>query len=103
MKKELLVKTFKTTTGAAVYIFLVSQIMQNGEKLFGKVDNALTPFVVLLLFSLSAATVGGLVFGQTVLLFIENKKLEGIKAAVYSVMWLGFYTLLGLAILIIIK
>lgn len=103
MNKELLLKTFRNTSAAAAYIFVVSQIMQNGEKLFGKVDSALTPFVVLLLFSLSAATVGGLVFGQTVILFLENKKREGLKAAVYSVLWLGLYTLLGLAILILIK
>lgn len=103
MNKELLFKTFRNTTGAALYIFLVSQIMQNGEKLFGGPDNMFTPFAVLLLFSLSAAVVSGLIFGLSAILFFENKKTEGVKAAIYSVGWLGLYTLLGLLILFIIK
>jgi hypothetical protein len=103
MNKELLVKTFRNTAGAVIYIFLVSQIMQNGGKLFGETDNMLTPFVVLLLFSFSAAVVGGLTFGQSVILFIDNKKSDSIKAAIYSVGWLGLYTILGFLILIILK
>jgi len=103
MNKELLVKTFRNTAGAVIYIFLVSQIMQNGGKLFGEADNMFTPFVVLLLFSFSAAVVGGLTFGQSVILFIDNKKSDSIKAAIYSVGWLGLYTILGFLILIILK
>jgi hypothetical protein len=102
MDKELLFKTFRNTTGAAAYIFLVSQVMANGERLFGK-DNSLTPFAVLMLFSLSAAVVGSLVFGLTVMLFLDNKKKESVKAAIYSIGWLGIYTLLGLLTLIVIK
>lgn len=103
MNKELLVKTFRNTSGAVVYIFLISQLMLNGAKLFGNKDNMLTPFVMLLLFSLSAAVVGGLVFGQALMLFLENKKSESIKAALYSVGWLGGYTILGFLILFFIK
>ena len=101
--KKLLLKTFWSTSGAAIYIFTVSQIMKNGEKLFGGADNMFTPFAILLLFSLSAAIVGGLVFGQSVILFFENKKGEGVKAAIYSIGWLGIYTLLGFFILFIVK
>ncbi len=103
MNKELITKTFRNTLCAVLYIFLVSQIMQNGEKLFGKSDNALTPFVVLMLFSLSAAVVGGLTFGQSVLLFLDNKKGDSIKAAIYSVGWLGLYTIIGLITLMLLK
>ena len=103
MNKELLLKTFRNTSGAAVYIFLVSQIMQNGDQLFGQNDNMLTPFVVLLLFSLSAAVVGGLVLGPSVVLFLENKKSESIKSALYSIGWLGLYTVLGMLLLLAVK
>lgn len=101
--KNILAKTFRNTFGAVVYIFLVSQIMQNGGKWFGEKDNMFTPFVVLLLFSLSVAVVGGLVFGQSVILLFEGKKNESVKAAVYSVGWFGIYTALGLLALIIVK
>jgi hypothetical protein len=103
MNKDLLIKTFRNTTGAIIYIFLVSQVMQNGGKLFGENDNFFTPFVVLLIFCFSAAVVGGLVFGQSVILYLDNKKTESIKAAIYSIGWLGIYTILGFLTLIIIK
>ncbi|HBG81236.1 TPA: hypothetical protein DDW69_00150 [candidate division CPR2 bacterium] len=102
MNKELLLKTFRNTSGAAVYMFLVSQVMQNGSKLFGEKDSMFTPLVVLLLFSLSAAVVGGLVFGQSIILFLNKKNSEGIKAAIYSIGWLGIYTVLGLLLLLIV-
>lgn len=101
MDKKILQKTFRNTIIAAIYIFLVSQIMQNGDKLFGKMENSIfAPFVFLLLFSLSAAIVGGLVFGQSVILFFDNKKSESIKAAIYSICWMAIYTALGLIFLI---
>lgn len=103
MNKILLLKTFKNTTGAAVYIFLVSQIMQNGSKLFGENDNMFTPFVVLMLFSLSAAVVGCFIFGETILLFLDNKKRESIIAAIYSIGWLSLYTILAFLTLLFIK
>lgn len=103
MDKKLLFKTFRNVSGAALYIFLVSQIMQNGEKLFGKEDSMFTPFAILLLFSLSAATVGGLVLGESIILFLNKKNSEGIMAAVYSVGWLGAYTVLGLLILALVN
>ena len=103
MDKKLLARTFMNTALAAIYIFLVSQLMQNAGKLFGQKDNFFTPFVILLLFTLSAAVVGGLVFGQSVLLFSEGKNAESIKAAIYSVGWLSLYTVLGFITLLFIK
>jgi hypothetical protein len=101
MKKGIFFTSFRNTTAAGIYIFLVSQLMQNGERLFGKDDNMLAPFAILLLFSLSAAVVGGLLFGQSIILFLGNKKKEGIKAAIYSIGWLGAYSIISLFLLII--
>jgi len=103
MNNKLLIQTLRNVTFVAVYVFFVSQIMQNGDRLFGEVDNMLAPFVFLLLFSLSAAVVGGLIFGQSIMLFLSGKKSESIKAAQYSVGWLGIYTVLGLILLLVLK
>lgn len=103
MNKEILFKTFRNTTGAAIYIFLVSQVMQNGERLFGGEDNMFTPFAILLLFSLSAGVVGFLVFGNSLMLFLDNKKKESVAAAIYSIAWLGLYTLLAMFTLFLLK
>lgn len=102
MNKNLLVNTLRNSTLAVVYIFLVSQLMLNGDRLFGDVNNDFGPFVILLLFSLSAAVVGGLIFGESVILFLDNKRRASITAALYSVGWLGAYTLVGFAILLLI-
>ncbi len=102
MDKILLLKTFRNSALAVIYIFLVSQVMVHGENWFGK-NNSMTPFVILLLFSFSAAVVGGLILGQSVILFLDKNKSESIKSAIYSISWLGLYTVLGLTILIFIK
>lgn len=103
MNKKLLKKALGNTSGAALYIFLVSQLMQNGSKLFGEKDNAFTPFFVLMLFSLSAAVVGGLVFGLSVKLFMDGKKQESITAAFYSVGWLSVFAVFSMILLILVK
>ncbi|MGB4420401.1 MAG: hypothetical protein WBI29_01210 [Candidatus Saccharimonadales bacterium] len=101
MNKKILLRSLLSTFLAAVYIFLVSQIINSGDRLFGQIDNAIAPFVFLLLFSLSAAVVGGLVFGESLLLLIKGKYSQGIISAVYSVAWLGLYTFLGLLVMFI--
>lgn len=103
MDRQLLLRTFRNTVLAAIYIFIVSQIMAHGQDWFGKLNNGLGPFVVLMLFTLSAAVVGGLVLGESFFLFLDNKKVASIKAAIYSVGWLGVYTVLGLLVLAIIR
>lgn len=100
MNNPLLIKTLRNTTLAAVYIFGVSQLMQHGDRFFGKMNSALAPFALLLLFCLSAAVVGGLVFGQSVYLFLDNKKEESVLAAFYSVGWLALITVLGFILLV---
>lgn len=103
MNKKLLQVTFRNTALAAIYIFLVSQIMQNGSKLFGNDNNAFAPFAILLLFSLSAAVVGSLVLGQSVFLFFDGKKKDSITAAFYSIFWLAIYTIIVLLTLFLLK
>lgn len=104
MNKSLLLKTLRNTVAAAVYIFGVSQLMANGEKLFGSADNhSFAPFAILLLFSLSAAIVGGLIFGQSVYLFLDNKKKESVTAIFYSIGWLALITVFGFVLLFIMK
>ena len=104
MDNKLLVTSARNVLGAGLYIFGVSQFMFYGEHLFERMHNQnLMPFAFLLLFSLSAAVVGSLVFGQSVSLFLENKRVESLKSAAYSVIWLFFITLVVILSLIIIK
>ena len=86
---------------AGIYIFAVSQVMYYGNKIFGEKDTNLTPFVVLLLFSVSAAIVGSLIFGQAVMLFLNKKNKEAVQSASYSILWLFIITILFLIVLAI--
>jgi len=103
MNKKLLVTTFRNTLLTALYIFLISQLLSNSWRWFAGSDYAIRSFVTLLLFSFSAAIVGGLIFGESIILFLDNKKKESIRAAIYSICWLGVYTVLGLLVLAISK
>ncbi len=103
MDRKLLFTTLRNVALAGVYIFGISQFLYYGGKIFEGIDNSLAPFVMLLLFSLSAAVVGSLVFGQAVLLSLEGKRLESVRSAIYSVMWLFLITLIVIAILLVIK
>lgn len=103
MNKTVEQRTFRNTTFAVAYIFLISQIMIHGEKWFGNDNGILATFVILMLFSLSAAVVGGLIFGESIFLFFDNKKKESVRAAIYSIGWLAMYTTFGLFILALCK
>jgi len=95
MKSNLAIRTLVNTLAAAVYVFGVSQLMVRGDRWFGELDNTnLGPFAFLLLFSLSAAVVGGLVFGPAAFLFLAGNKKESIQAALLSTAWLFLITVL---------
>lgn len=82
---KLAVKSLINSFGATAYIFLVSLIIRNGEKIFGSQDNeVLAPIVFLLLFIVSALVTGGLVLGQPIMLYLDGRKKEAVKLLFYT-------------------
>jgi hypothetical protein len=102
MNKKIALKSLRNIIAAGVYIFGVSQLMFHGNSLFGQEDNSLMPFALLLLFSVSAAIVGFLVFGQAVMLFLDKKRQEAIESVAYSILWLFLITIVALIVLAVI-
>lgn len=101
---EKLKKTgFINALGVLVYIALVSVIMTNADKLFGKMENYLGPIAFLLLFTLSAIVVGGLVIGKPLMLYLDGKKKESIAALLAVIGWLAVFTIIAIMVLILIK
>lgn len=82
--------------GAILYIVVVATIMQNAERLFdnGKPDSALAPISLLLLLVTSAATMGMLVFGKPLMLYLDGKKREGVMMAICTIGQLATFTIL---------
>lgn len=92
MKKNLILLSLFNAIGVAVYIFLVSLVIQNGEKIFGKMDSSWGPIVFLLLFILSAAITGFLVVGRPILFYIDGKKAEAVSLFLYTIGFLFVIT-----------
>lgn len=104
INKKLALYSFRNITAAGIYIFLVSQIMRNGDQIFGRIeDKAFGPFAFLLLFVLSAAVVGSLVFGQATYYFFDNRKKDSIFMIFYSIGWLFVMTLIVLGTLALVN
>lgn len=99
---RLLLHGFLSSLGVIAYISLVAQIMRHGEALFGKMQNFWGPVGFLMLFTLSAAVVGLLVFGRPAYLFLNGLKREGVKQALYTIGFLFMETVLLLTVLAII-
>lgn len=99
-------KTFKQSlpysAGAVAYVATVATIMQNAERIFDsadKPDGVLAPIGFLLLLVTSAATMGMLVFGKPLMLYIDGKKREGLMMVVYTIGQLAAFTVLLFVIL----
>lgn len=91
---KLIMAAILDSLGTAIYVFLVSLIMNHGSKLFGEKDSAITPVAVLLLFVFSALVTSGLILGRPIMLYLDGQKKEGIK--------LLFYTGLSLFVLLVL-
>ena len=84
--------------GTAVYIAVVSWFLFNSGQVFGKARNFWGLFALLLLLVISVVTVGTLVFGKPLLLYIEGKKKAGIDMFLCLLAWLA---IIGVLIFII--
>ncbi len=80
--------------GIVLYITLVALLMQNGNRLFGQEDTILTVIAVLLLFTVSAAIVGLLVFGRPVMLYLGGQKKEAVRLTLTTIAFLVIEALL---------
>lgn len=84
------------SAGAVLYIAVVGTIMRNAPRLFGGPgpDSPLAPIAILSLLVVSAATMGLLIFGKPVMLYLDGKKREGIMMVVCTIGQLAALTVL---------
>lgn len=98
-KSETISKSFLHALGVLVYVSLVVLLMNNIDRLFdGRPAPFWGPLAMLLLFVLSVAIVGILVFAKPVMMYLEGAKKEGIALLVYIVAWLALITCLIIVI-----
>ena len=77
-----IIKNAASNAGAtALYVIAVASFLFYAPKIFGEHEpkTVLVPIVMLLLFVFSAAVTGSLVFGRSVLWYLDGKKKEGLQ------------------------
>lgn len=91
---KLILYSFLHSLGVVAYVILVVIIMNNGGQLFGGMNDIWGPIAFLLLFVISAAITGLLVFGRPVYLFLNGYKNEAIKLTIYTIAFLFLETVI---------
>ena len=103
MKNNLIKSSMFDAFAVALYVSVVAYLIQNGERIFGKMQNFWGPLAFLLLFVVSAAIVGSIIFGKPVVMYLEGKKTEAVKLLSYTIMWLFAATIIVLLVQYILK
>ncbi len=89
---------------AVLYVAVIGTVMRNADKLFGggKIE-ALAPIGILLLLVVSAATMGMLIFGKPVMLYIDGQKREAVSMVVTTIASLAVFTVLVFVIMAVVR
>jgi len=98
MKKNICLSGLGLAAATMVYIVLVALLMNNANELFGKMTGILGIVAFLLLFTFSAAVVGGLVLGKPLMMYLGGIKKEAVLQLLATLGWL----LAGLIIVFVV-
>jgi hypothetical protein len=98
-KKQIILNSLLHTLAVVAYIVIVAFIINAGNELFSKANQIHTSIGVLLLFTVSAAITGLLVFGKPIYLFLNGQKQEAIKFLFLTLGWLFCITIIFLSTL----
>ena len=86
--------------GVVVYVALVALVMNNAERIFGKMDNILGMVAFLLLFTFSAAVVGSLIIGKPLTMFLGGQKNEAVWHLIATLGWLFLFLIVVFIVLL---
>lgn len=80
-------QSLKFSALAVLYVAIVATFMQNASKIFGPDEpkDIFAPVAFLLLLVVSAATMGMLVFGKPVMLYMDGNKREAVTMVIYNI------------------
>ena len=101
--KEICKQSFLYSLGTGIWIVLVALFMNNANSLLGPVDAVYTGIAALLLFTMSALIIGGLLVGKPIFLYIDGNKKEAVKMLLANAGWLVLFFAIAVIILVITK
>lgn len=99
-RSKIILHSLLHALGVGAYIIMVALLMNNGERLFGSMNNLWGPAALLLLFTVSAAITGLLVFGRPVYLFLNGQKKEALQFLFFTIGWLIIFTIATFIVLL---
>jgi hypothetical protein len=94
--KKILIWSFLNSLGVLIYVSAIAFLLNNGEKVFGKMMPVWGAVGFLMLFVVSALITGLLVLGRPVYLFLDGFKKEAVKMLIFTVGWMFVITVLAL-------
>lgn len=97
MKKNTALAGFLHALGAVAYVGLVTFIMNHANAWFGEGKTPFQPMAFLMLFVLSAAVMGSLVFLRPILWYINNAKREALELLGWTIGFFFIFTLIVFA------
>ena len=100
--KNIITTSLINSLGVVAYVSIVATIIKNGQSIFGSMYGIFGPFSFLMLFVLSAAICGYLVFGKSVLMYLDGNKKEALKLLGYIIMWLALATAIAILSMLLI-
>ena len=101
--KNLQIRALFHALGIGVYIAVIAFVLQNGERVFGKMNNFFGPLSFLLLFVISAVVTSALVLGKPILMYLDNQKKEALKLFFYTITYLLAITIIIFVLQIVLK
>lgn len=85
-----------------VYVSAVALLLENGDKLFGKVSNIPAVTLMLLLLVFSVLVCGLLLLGGPIYLYFEKNKKEACKMLLANILFLAIALITALSLQIIL-
>ena len=80
------------------YVAIVAFVMQSTNDHFGNANDIIAIISVLMLFTVSAAITGSIVFGKPVYLFLNGEKKSAVEFLILTIGWLFVVTILIFAV-----
>jgi len=102
MKNNHFTQSLLLALGEIIYVFLVALLMQNASQIFGDASQIFAGATFLLLFVVSTAISGILIFGKPILLYLDGEKKDALKMLSYILSWLLLFLLVFLLILMLV-
>ncbi len=104
INKKIFTHSLGYSVGAIAYIAVIAMLMRNADAIFGRGEETiLIPVGVLLLLVVSVATMGMLVFGKPLTLYIDGKKREGVAMAACTIGLMAAFTVILFVIMILVR